>query len=191
MKGQQSGKRVITRFGFGEIVKEGETESKVKLDKPFLGEEIRSFDNRSEIFDFSDYAVLMVINTPQAVLSTVQYYPTREKAREAANLPWPPDQCCYFLDFKNLTFDLNFQPGLLIKEGFTWQSAWLDRWGRNDINNFSSINQASSFLNDYRKTMHSTSVGMTISVLLAMDDKKILAYTILTEVGIVLDKGLL
>lgn len=191
MKGQQQDKTVITRFGFGEIVKEGEPESKVKLDKPFSGEEIKGFDNRSEIFDFSDYAVLMVINTPQAVLSTVQYYPTSEKAREVLNLPWPPDQSCYFLDFKRLEFDLNFQPGLLIKEGFTWQSAWLDRWGRNDINNFSSIEEARSFLNSFRETMRSTSVGMTLSVLLAIETKKILTYIILTEVGIVLDKGLL
>ncbi len=191
MDSKQKGKQVITRFGFGEIIEVSDFQSKVRLEKPFLGEEIRSFDNRSEIFDFSDYAVLMVINAPQAVLSTAQYYPTREKVREVLNLPWPPDQSCYLLDFEKLNFDLNFQPGLLINKGFTWQSAWLDRWGRNEIENFSSIEKARSFLNDYRKTMHSTGVGMTLSVLLAMETKKILAYVVLAEIGIILDKGFL
>lgn len=185
------GRRVITRFGFGEIIEEGQSKSSLKLDMPFLGEEIKSFDNRSEIFNFSDYAVLMVINTPQAMLSTAIYFPTQEKAKEIFNLHWPPDQCCYLLDFKNLTFELNFQPGLLINEGFNWQSAWLDRWGKNDIYNLSSTEEAGTFIESFRKTMLATSIGITISVLLAMENKKILSYIVMAETGIVLDRGFL
>lgn len=180
---------VITRFGLGNVLGGNERIIKVRLDKPFLNKEILELKSRGEVFQFCDYAVLMVINAPQATLSNIQFYPTKEKAEEVINLPRPPDQSCCLLDLKNLTFELNFKPGPLINKGFTWQSAWLDRWGINDINNFPLLKEAKAFVAEYRQKMHSTTVGIVFSALLDMEKKDILSYIVLTEVGIVLDRG--
>jgi hypothetical protein len=183
--------RVITRFGFGRITRKGELASRIKLEKPSLGRKIVELNNRSEIFNFSDYAVLMVINAPQAVLSNVQFYQSKEKAREIFSLPWPPDQSCYLLDFEKRKFEMNFQPGLYIQEGVSWQSAWVDRWGQNEILNFPSISEAKNFLSLYLKTTGGTSCGIHFSVLLEMETRKILAYVLLTEAGVTLAKNFL
>ncbi|GAI12156.1 unnamed protein product, partial [marine sediment metagenome] len=37
MDSKQKGKQVITRFGFGEIIEVSDFQSKVRLEKPFLG----------------------------------------------------------------------------------------------------------------------------------------------------------
>ncbi len=122
--------RVITRFGFGEVVSSlgNSPLVDVKLEKPWLGKDLMTLDRVSEVFPWSEWATIHVANMERfGTFSNIRFHPTREKAWKQLREPGPPNETTFFLDFVTGNAELNRRLGDLA-ERFVVLNPWLDRW---------------------------------------------------------------
>lgn len=123
--------RVITRFGFGEADRYGDGPLvEVKLDEPWLHEHSMKLHRRDEVFLWSDWATVRVLNVEGAgFFSNIRCHPTREDAERQLRGAGPPNETTFFLDLTTGEAEVNRRLGLSARK-FLLLNPWLDRWAR-------------------------------------------------------------
>lgn len=172
--------RVITPFGFGKAdLDTQEQRIPVELDVPFLGEKTRILDRRSEIFLYSSWAVVRILNiSGEGWFSNLQFYSSIEEARRISRNPAPPDETRFCLDLLEGTFEIDQSLGLLAGEAILVQP-WVDRWAREETYPTEDLGNAISVFESQALSIDAVSGGILSQILLDLKNSKILRFRIL------------
>lgn len=123
--------RVVTAIGLGEI-DPGEhpgTLPTVHLNAPCTLEQPARVMAESEVFPFSDFALVRVVNaTGVGVISNLQFLASYAELEQAFVSPRPPDETRFALDLERGSFSQT--PLGFAVERYLWLQPWLDRWSK-------------------------------------------------------------
>jgi len=177
--------RVITRFGLGTAEDGCATPTvEVKLDKPFLDKPFITLERASEIFPWSDWATVRVLNVDGiGFISNIRLHLPTAWAHRYLQEPGPPNETTFFLDLTSGNGELNRELGGLAGN-FVWMNPWLDRWAPERTECFEEQESAVRAFAERREQMVG-GTGIACSLLLDIRRQprvvKLLWFYVLTE----------
>jgi hypothetical protein len=130
MSAKPGTERVLTPFGFGRQLSSEFSRAVVELEEPHLGDKKLSLDLRSEVFAFSDHALIRVLNvTGVGLVSTMQFYPGCWGAIERAlHAPCPPDETRILVHLDTGRIEVSHDMLGSPDGQYLRIDPWIDRW---------------------------------------------------------------
>lgn len=183
--------RVITPFGLGELeIEEWEPPIvRVNLDKPFLEKHALFLDKISEVFCLSNFAAVRVLNiSGSGWFSNLQFHDCPSDARKLLFKNYsPPDETTFYLDLKNGSVEVNRELGFAAQK-MLWINPWLDRWAIEKAIHSSDYSSTLKLFKEEKEKTAGTTGGIRGSVLLDIENKKILWCYLFIATGVVWEK---
>lgn len=180
--------RVITPFGFGEVEKLPESGSiTVDLEQSFLGKSSMWLDRISQVFPFTDFAVVRVLNiTGSGWFSNLQF---QRESQPYPSVFTPPDETTFLLHVLTGHFSVDRELGILAQK-FLWIQPWVDRWSVERSTPLDDGDVARAVFDVERKRTVG-SLGIQASILLDMRAQKISRFCLMIAPpqGVVYEKA--
>jgi len=171
--------RVVTPCGLGNTDEDVDFTGilEVKLDESFAGQEVHELQAGTEVFPFTEWAVVRVLN-----VSGVGYISNFQFQESPINhsFPWTfpvlPDEVTFFLELTTGKLIVNQELGLLAQD-FMMIRPWVDRWGRERAEVFKTREEA---IAGFRKELKEVagSAGLSSAILIDVQNEKLLSFAL-------------
>lgn len=177
--------RVITRFGFGEAQLSFPARDEniaVHLDKTFRGGETMDLHRIAEVFPFTDYATVRVINTSSPTkkgpfFSNLQFHLSPTEAERLLSIPTPVDETTLVLNLENGTFKAN-RTFSVLPEGTIALAPWVDRWAPGPPMAFGDVVSGVEVFDHVRETFTPASDVISSGILLNILEGRVMRFFI-------------